>query len=308
MKTGLFEIDPAAVKTAAALMADRLAHAAKPKTPEQTLRIAFQGAVDEIARQLKFTLNWRDEYRLIEGRADSVYGGLVIEYEPPCSFRSTNKSGANSHAIQQAKDYICGLQQRERHRIERYAGVACDGCFFIFLRFKDGHWYVEPPVPVSPYSCERFLRYLFALQTELATTPENLLRDFGESSACARDCVSAFYNALSTAPVPKVGTLYRQWAQTFSEVCGYEENSPRLDVGALARTYSVQPASGQTRVDPFKLFFAIHTYYATFIKLLAVQILYFYARQKVARIAASETVTLAQASSLDSDRLAVVPR
>ena len=226
MKTGLFEIDPAAVKTAAALMADRLAHAAKPKTPEQTLRIAFQGAVDEIARQLKFTLNWRDEYRLIEGRADSVYGGLVIEYEPPCSFRSTNKSGANSHAIQQAKDYICGLQQRERHRMERYAGVACDGCFFIFLRFKDGHWYVEPPVPVSPYSCARFFRYLFALQTELATTPENLLRDFGESSTCARDCVSAFYNTLSTATVPKVGTLYRQWAQTFSEVCGYEENSP----------------------------------------------------------------------------------
>ena len=303
MRTGLFEIDPAELKTAAALLADRLAHVAKPKTPEQTLRIAFQGALDEIARQLNFTLNWRDEYRMIEGRADSVYGGLVIEYEPPCSFRSTNKSGANSHAIKQAKDYICGLQQRERHRMERYAGVACDGCLFIFLRFKDGHWYVEPPVPVSPYSCARFLRYLFALQTELATTPENLLRDFGESSTCARDCVSAFYNTLSTGTVPKVGTLYRQWAQTFSEVCGYEENSPRLDVGALALTYSVRPASGQNRVDPFKLLFAIHTYYVTFIKLLAVQILYFYARQKVARIAASETVTLAQASSLDSDSL-----
>jgi SAM-dependent methyltransferase len=303
LKTGLFEIDPATVKTAAALLAARLAHVAKPKTPEQTLRIAFQGAVDEIVRQLNFTLNWRDEYRLIEGRADSVYGGLVIEYEAPCSFRSTNTSAANSHAIQQARDYISGLQQHERHHIERYAGVACDGCFFIFLRFKEGHWYVEPPVHVSPHSCARFLRYLFALQTELATTPDNLLRDFGESSASARDCVRAFYNTLATSTVPKVGMLYRQWAQTFSEVCGYEENSPRLDVAALARTYSVRPASGQTRVDPFKLFFAIHTYYVTFIKLLAVQILYFYARQKVARIAASETVTLAQASSLDSDNL-----
>ena len=276
---------------------------AKPKTPEQTLRIAFQGTVDEIARQLNFSLNWRDEYRLIEGRADSVYGGLVIEYEAPCSFRSTNRSGTNSHAIQQVKDYICGLQRLERIHIERYAGVACDGCFFVFLRFKQGHWYVEPPVPVSPYSCARFLRYLFALQTELATTPENLLRDFGESSSCARDCVRAFYNTLAISTVPKVGTLYRQWAQTFSEVCGYEENSPRLDVAALARTYSVRPAAGQTRVDPFKLFFAVHTYYATFIKFLAVQILYFYARQKVARIAASENVTLAQASSLDSDGL-----
>jgi hypothetical protein len=62
VRTDLFEIDPAAAKTHASLLASRLAHAAKPKTPEQTLRIAFQGAVDEIARKLKFNLDWRDEY------------------------------------------------------------------------------------------------------------------------------------------------------------------------------------------------------------------------------------------------------
>jgi methylase of polypeptide subunit release factors len=137
----------------------------------------------------------------------------------------------------------------------------------------------------------------------LATTPENLLRDFGESSSSAHACVRAFYDSLATSTAPKVGTLYRQWAQTFSEVCGYEENSPRLDMDALAKTYNVSPASGEKKINPFKLFFAIHSYYATFIKLLAVQILYFYARQKVARIAASEPVTLAQASSLDSKGL-----
>ena len=303
MKADLFEIDPAAIKSASSLLANRLLAVAKPRTPEQTLRIAFQGAVDEITRNLKFNLSWRDEYHLIEGRADTVYGGLVIEYEPPRSLRQSNKSGANAHAIQQVKDYISGLQRQERHKIERYAGVVCDGNFYIFLRYKDGHWHTEPPVPVTPYSCERFLHYLFALQTELATTPENLLRDFGENSSSARACVSIFYNALATSTVPKVGAIYRQWALSFSEVCGYEENSPRLNVEALACSYDVKPAPGQTRVDPFKLFFAIHSYYATFIKLLAVQILYFYARQKVARIAASETVTLAQASSLDSKGL-----
>jgi SAM-dependent methyltransferase len=302
MPSDLFEIEPAAIKSAAALLANRLLAVAKPHTPEQTLRIAFQGAVDEIARKLKFNLDWRDEYRLIGGRADTVYGGLVVEYEPPCSLRHNNKTGANAHAIQQVKDYLSGLQKRERHNIERYAGAVCDGIFFIFLRYKEGHWHTEPPVPVTPYSCERFLRYLFALQTELATTPENLLRDFGESSSNAHACVRAFYASLANSTVPKVGTLYRQWAQSFSEVCGYEENSPRLDVAALAKTYDVSPASGE-KINPFKLFFAVHSYYATFIKLLAVQILYFYARQKVARIAASEPVTLAQAASLDSKGL-----
>jgi hypothetical protein len=76
MPSNLFEIDPAAIKSAAALLAGRLVAVAKPRTPEQTLRIAFQGAVDEIARKLKFNLDWRDEYRLIGGRADSAYGGL----------------------------------------------------------------------------------------------------------------------------------------------------------------------------------------------------------------------------------------
>jgi SAM-dependent methyltransferase len=303
VKTDLFEIDPAAIKSAAALLTNRLVAVAKPRIPEQTLRIAFQGAVDEIARKLKFNLDWRDEYRLIGGRADTVYGGLVIEYEPPCSLRQTNKTGTNAHAIQQVKDYINGLQKHERHNIERYAGAVCDGNFFIFLRYKEGHWHTEPPVPVTPYSCERFLRYLFALQTELATTPENLLHDFGESSSSAHACVRTFYDSLATSTAPKVSTLYRQWAQSFSEVCGYEENSPRLDVDVLAKTYDVKLASGEKKINPFKLFFAIHSYYATFIKLLAVQILYFYARQKVAHIAASEPVTLAQASSLDSKGL-----
>ncbi|MGD0650064.1 MAG: hypothetical protein ABSA97_02815 [Verrucomicrobiia bacterium] len=69
----LFELDPAMVKAAASLLANRLIRVARPRTPEQTLRIAFQGAVDEIARKLKFNLNWRDEYHLIEGRADTVW-------------------------------------------------------------------------------------------------------------------------------------------------------------------------------------------------------------------------------------------
>ena len=302
-KADLFEIDPGDFKAAADFLCERLGHAAKGRTPEMTLRIAFQSAVQEVAQRLGINLNWRDEFHMIEGRADTVYGALVIEYEPPCSLRASNSAGANTHAIGQVKDYIGGLQRKERHKMDRYAGVVCDGSFLIFLRNKEKHWHVEPPVPVTAHSCERFLRYLFALQTEFAATPENLLRDFGEDSDCARNAVSAFYHALTTSTVPKVGTLYRQWAQSFSEICGYEPDSPKLDVKKLAQSYGVKSADGQPHVDPFKLFFAIHTYYATFIKLLAVQIIYFYARQKVARIAASETVTLAQATALDSPGL-----
>lgn len=198
-----------------------------------------------------------------------------------------------------AKDYITGLHRRERHRMERYAGVVCDGGFYIFCRYREEQWHVEPPVPVDVYSSERFLHYLTALQTDLATTPENLLRDFGENTPASRKCVAAFYQALTTSKNAKINALYQQWARTFSEICGYEPDSPKLDVEQLARLYSVR-AGARDKLQPFKLFFAIHTYYATFIKLLAVQIVNFYARGKIARIAAVEPVTLTQAVGMDS--------
>lgn len=272
---------------------------AKPGVVEQTFRVAFQAAVVEAARDLGITLNAVDEFRMIEGRADTVYNRLVIEYERPGFLKLQNKHGNNVHAIGQVKDYIGGLHRRERHKMERYAGVVCDGNHFIFLRYREGDWHVEPPVPVDVYSCERFLSYLFALQTELATTPQNLLRDFGENTPCSRRCVSALYQCLTTFKNAKIGALYRQWALTFSEICGYEQDSPKLDVDALARMYAVR-AGAHDKLHPFKLFFAIHTYYATFIKLLAVQIVNFYARSKVARIAAHEPVTLKQALSMDA--------
>ncbi|MBM4296940.1 MAG: SAM-dependent DNA methyltransferase, partial [Deltaproteobacteria bacterium] len=284
---------------AAKKLAEKTLAAAKVASNEAEFRIPFQAAIAEAAQAIGAPIQPRDEVSLIEGRADTVYNRLVIEYERPGFLKTYNKHGNNAHAIQQARDYITGLQRRERHKMERYAGVVCDGAFFIFCRFREGHWHVEPPVPVDVYSCERFLHYLAALQTELATTPENLLRDFGENTPASRKCVAAFYQALTTSKNPKINALFRQWSRTFSEICGYEQDSPKLDVEELARLYSVR-AGARDKLQPFKLFFAIHTYYATFIKLLAVQIVNFYARSKIARIAHHEPVTLAQAVGMDA--------
>jgi hypothetical protein len=292
------QLSATALQQAARALAERT-FAAAGSPNELAFRIPFQAAIAEAAATIGAPIQPRDEFRILEGRADTVYNRLLIEYERPGMLRSSNRHGGNAHAIQQVKDYIGGLHHRERHTMERYAGVVCDGHFFIFLRFREDSWHIEPPVPVDPYSCERFLTYLAALQTELATTPENLLRDFGDNTSHSRRSVSAFYQALTTSTNPKIGALYRQWARSFSEVCGYEAESPKLNVEELARRYGVR-AAARDRLQPFKLFFAIHTYYATFIKLLAVQIVNFYAGTKVARIVHHEPVTLAQAVGMDA--------
>lgn len=290
------------VQIAAKKLARETLAAANIADNEASFRIPFQAAIAEAAKAIGADIQPRDEFRIIDGRADTVYNRLVIEYERPGCLRTHNKHGNNQHAIQQVKDYITGLHRRERHKMERYAGVVCDGSFFIFLRSLEHQWHVEPPVPVDTYSCERFLNYLTALQTELATTPENLLRDFGENTPASRKCVAAFYRVLTTTADPKVNALFRQWARQFSEICGYEQDSPKLDVDSVARLYAVR-AAARDKLQPFKLFFAIHSYYATFIKLLAVQIVNFYARAKVARIAHHEPITLQQAISLETNGL-----
>ncbi len=243
------------------------------------------------AEHLDINLQPREEYTLINGRADAVYNRFVIEYEPPGSL-TTKDSRKNSHAIGQVKQYIEDLVKKERHKPERLAGVVTDGCYFIFCRFRSGIWHHDEPLPVTADSTSRFLASLFLLSTEKALTADNLVRDFGENTNVARIAVSALYKALRESQNPKVKVIYDQWRQQFSEVCGYEEGSPRLDIRTLAKQYGIQ----ESHPGAFQLFFSIHTYYATFIKLLAVQVVHYYVAPKLG-------TALPQVASYSTDRL-----
>jgi SAM-dependent methyltransferase len=268
--------------------------AAKRARVEADLVAEVERVLERFARNFDVSLRLERERSLINGRADAVYNRFVIEYEPPGSLRKEKSARPNQHAVDQVKHYIEGLARMDRHRKERLAGVALDGHYFIFVRFRDGHWREDDPVPVSTHSTETFLRYLLSLSTELALTPENMVRDFGENTVVSRKAVSTLYNALRTSENPKVRILFHQWQRMFSEICGYEEGSTRLNVTKLAKSYGV---TGRD-VSALHLFFAIHTYYATFIKLLAVQIAHYYLMPKVgtglAQVASADTQSLIQ--------------
>src|SRR3954447_11952009 len=128
--------DPENILHAAAqTLTEKTLAAASTAANEAEFRIPFQAAIAEAARAIGAPIQPRDEVSLIEGRADTVYNRLVIEYKRPGFLRPSNKHGNNQHAIKQARDYITSLHRRERHKMERYAGVVCDGCYFIFCRF-----------------------------------------------------------------------------------------------------------------------------------------------------------------------------
>ncbi|HUW31582.1 MAG TPA: N-6 DNA methylase, partial [Planctomycetota bacterium] len=265
--------------------------AAESSRNEAEFRTGATRIIERFAEDCELNLVLREEYTLVNGRADAVYDRLVIEYEPPRSLRESRNARTNTHAIAQVKRYLKGLERLGRHKPERLAGVAFDGHFYLFVREREGVWHVDDPLPVTPASTERFLRTLASLSTELALIPENLVRDFGEKTRVAREVVSTFYAALASSDNKRSTVLFDQWSRQFSEVCDYEQAS-KVNVSDHARNYGVTAS----KVDPFRLFFCIHTYYAVLIKLLAVQITHFYLMPKMG-------TDLKSAATLDSERL-----
>ncbi len=264
------------IKRDAPTLAQKFRDAAQAAHNEREFQNAVTKHVAEFADKAGLQLNLREEYTLINGRADAVYNRLVIEYEPPFSLKKDNRTLVNNHAIGQVRTYLKDLEKVERHKAERLAGVVLDGGYLIFVRHREKIWSIDDPVPVDRVSVERFLRTLSAMSTELALIPDNLVRDFGPATPVSRQCVGTFYKVLEKASNPKAKKLYEQWSRMFSEICDYGVAS-KLDVQKFSKIFGVKDPDP----DPFRLFFCIHTYYATFIKLLAVQVAVYYTAPKL---------------------------
>lgn len=258
---------------------------------EAEFRTKIAQILEDLSQKVKMNLHLREEYTLINGRADAVYNRLIIEYEPPGSLRQSNSYRTNQHAIGQIKNYIEGLERRERHKAERLAGVVLDGSLFIFIRNKEGVWHIDQPLKVDNFSVEYFLKVLVSLSTELALIPENLVRDFGENTSVSRKVMSSLFSTFLSSDNTKVKTLFDQWSLQFSEVCDYEETS-KMKIESFARKFGII----RDKTQPFPFFFCLHTYYATLIKLLAVQVVQYYAMPKLG-------TDLKQAATLESDGL-----
>jgi methylase of polypeptide subunit release factors len=246
---------------------------------EELLRIAKRGGTEsdfrrEAARLLEeagaragLTIVPRDEFSVARGRVDSVYNRLVLEYKRPGVIRESNRS--NGAVIQQVKDYILDVAKRERREAQRLAGVATDGFFFIFVRRVGEGWSVDDPAPVNPASTERFLRLLFSLSAGAALVPENLVEDFGPKTIRAQRAVRALYTALHASKHPLVLKLFEQWRLFFSEATDYKEWAERIESKEEFRSFVKGMGLDPKYAEAPKVFFALHTYYALLIKLVA---------------------------------------
>jgi SAM-dependent methyltransferase len=237
----------------------------------------------------------RDEFSVARGRVDSVYNRLVLEYKRPGIIRDSNKLSCNQAVITQVKDYILDVAKRERREAQRLAGVALDGFYFIFVRRVGEGWSVDDPTPVNTASTELFLRLLYSLSAGAALVPENLIEDFGPRTLRAQRAVRSLYTGLHGSKHPLVIKLFEQWRHFFSEATDYKEWAERIETKEEFRIFVKGMGLDPRYSEPPKVFFALHTYYALLIKLVA--------SLAAARFAGGVTAPLAGLAGKEGDAL-----
>ncbi len=230
-------------------------------------------------------------------RMDAVYGYLIIEYKAPGKLQSATEL---KRAKGQLQTYLDEEARRPtKHRedfLEKAVGVAIDGHQILFARFSRSARILSTPVPietkeadlfpeVAPTQGFQFQGPFPVSQSSLASlliyvrsaarrplTARDLAQVFGPEHEVARLAVSELYSAAMRGQrrsvLPRVATFYEEWDRIFGVVYGERLEEAEKAAEETARLYHLP--SG-IRLKP--LLFAIHTYYAFLMKLIAIELL-----------------------------------
>jgi len=259
--------------------ADQIKAAAAMADKEEEIRIESEKQLAFIQKEAGIKLEGKHEFTVASGRVDSVYSRVIIEYKNPKNpgdrIGPKADSPGSKKVVEQIKKRFYDMQHEHGQPLNSLFGVGLDGNYFIFVRFRDEKWQVQEPVEVNRVSAERFLWALFNLGTKgKAFSPEYLTGDFGSEggNTIAISGIHALYDAIMTTDNPKAQIFFSQWKILFGEVCGYDVDSQSKKLRKLAEFYQV----GVKDPKPAELLFAVHTYYALFMKLLAAEIVAFF--------------------------------
>ena len=252
------------------VMAEQMVEAVSWARSEEDVRHACNSLIDEFIKEAGLDVRGQHEYGLAGGYIDSKYGGVIIEYKDPKGAEkiTENKNSAGVKAVvKQLKKRFRDFEAKEHVGMERILGVGCDGDTLLFVRARKAKRDDEDPQPVTPYTVQRLLRAIVSLGAQGSSfTPENLTASFGSESLSAQRGVRLIHDLIRMTDSPKAQTFFRQWQILFGEVCGYDIYGQSPKVQELADHYQVPHSY------PAELLFAVHTYYAIFMKMLAAEI------------------------------------
>jgi hypothetical protein len=214
------------------------------------------------------------------GRIDAYYGLVLFEYKKP--YPGLREASVREAAVKQVIDYIKGLLNDENtkaiiNKIRNagfsplITGVILDGYHVIFVEYNvdTDNLKLDPEVGVYRLYYDVLRRIIRAVLASWRKRLDAklLAADFGYESDTAKRAVKELYNALMKAldsGNERVKALFEEWMKLASMV--YPINT--ADLAQLAEDYGI----AGDRIDGSALFFAIETYYALVLKLIAAEV------------------------------------
>ena len=246
--------------------------AARLAQTEEDLRVRASFCIEEkILKPLGITQIGRYEYTFISGgRADALYGHVIIEYKAPGKL-STQRD------IARAKEQVIRYIMKEAEVEARYKNflgiIISDRIAFVRYDPITKQWLLRGPYDINRETVIKLIEALRGLRRKKLGVNE-LLADFGKNpktgvmSPLAQKAVKVLYNKLINSKKPRVKILFEDWKRLFSQATGYSPSKLK----GLEKEYNL----GAKNIDYDALLFAIHTYYALIMKLLAAEIAYLY--------------------------------
>lgn len=238
---------------------------------EEDVRHGTNTLLEAFLKDAGLKVKGKHEYWIGGGRVDSKYAGVVLEYKYPHGpdrLQLKRDAKGTTAAVAQVSSRFAAFQAEEHVDPVRLFGVATDGVLVVYVRHRGGALQVDGPRPATAQSIERLLRALVALGARgNSFTPAQLASTFGARSPIAARGVAALYDAFVATTDPKAQAFFGEWKLLFAEACGYDFDLDKESVKELVARFKVT-----AKPQAAALFFAIHTYYAVFLKLLAAEI------------------------------------
>ncbi len=232
---------------------------------EANLRHGLENTLEDCCKNLGIPwtpFQW--EIRVSQKFIDVVHGAIIVEYEPPKSFRGI--VGAElRHARKQAEEYALLLSPVEGRPLTDYVLVAWDGSHINFGKYAEDKPVWETLTPFDISAAKRLLAYLEKNGASLVS-PKLLADLVGPGSPFGSKLIPLFFDAIraSSGHTNKTSLLFTEWKRLFGQVVGVQSDKLKALLGEQERGHQ-RPYTEDT---PAYLF-ALNTYIALIAKLVA---------------------------------------
>ncbi|MBD8621191.1 N-6 DNA methylase [Sphingomonas sp. CFBP 13728] len=206
------------------------------------------------------------------GRNDASYNQVIIEFKDRGLFKGSIKSASFKEAIyDRLFKYIKARSKLEGIPEEDYIGIAIDGVHICFAFMKGGKIVHRNLLPFNQASVE-LVAQACRDSKRRAVTAENLVEDFGHQAeighAMMSNLVGLLEKKLTSPGNNKVKLLFEEWRTLFGQVADLS----KAQAAEIRKHVPFSPKIASNDMVSAALF-AIHSYNAIVMKLLAAEII-----------------------------------